>query len=219
MSRYADSARDSLNRAYVLSLRLLLLLSVPIAAGTPFIAEELIRLLGGDQFLPHSVIALQIVIFFFPVSCINQVSQYVLIALDEQRFLTRAFAIGVSFNLIGNLIMIPLASYQGAAVITVLSEVALLIPFYYCLRKHLPPLPWVSLLWRPAVASLCMAATLWLTSAFSPLVQVPLAAAVYALLLVATGAFKDQDMAALRELMPASWRPMLSRLLPGDSSD
>ena len=35
MSRYADSARDSLMRAYVLSLRLLLIIALPIAVGTP----------------------------------------------------------------------------------------------------------------------------------------------------------------------------------------
>ena len=46
MSRYAQTARDSLVRAYILSLRLLLVIALPIAVGTPFIARELILILG-----------------------------------------------------------------------------------------------------------------------------------------------------------------------------
>jgi O-antigen/teichoic acid export membrane protein len=71
MSRYATSARESLLRAYVLSLRLLLMLALPVAIGTPFIARELILILGGGEYLPHSMIALQLLIGFFPLSCIT----------------------------------------------------------------------------------------------------------------------------------------------------
>ncbi|NIV32367.1 MAG: oligosaccharide flippase family protein, partial [Anaerolineae bacterium] len=45
MSRYAATSRDSLLRAYVLSLRLLLIIALPIAAAMPFIAEGLIMVL------------------------------------------------------------------------------------------------------------------------------------------------------------------------------
>lgn len=214
MSRYAATARETLYRAYVLSLRLLLLLAFPVAFGTPFIARELILLLGGSQFLPHSRIALQIIIFFFPLSCINQVTQYVLIALDQQRFLTKAFAIGVAFNLGANLLLIPRFGYQGAAVVTVLSELALLIPFYSCVRRNLRPLPWVSLAWRPALAAGGMAALLWMLRSLSALITVPLAALVYLALLTAFGAFRDPDLAALKDLIPRSWSPALVRLLP-----
>ena len=85
-------------RAYILALRLLLMISIPVAVVTPFIARELILILGGGAYLPDSMIALQLLIFFFPFSCINQVTQYVLIAIDQQRYLTRAFLIGVTFQ-------------------------------------------------------------------------------------------------------------------------
>ena len=214
MSRYAATAKETLYRAYVLSLRLLLLLAFPVAAGTPFIARELILLLGGSNFLPHAQIALQIVIFFFPLSCVNQVTQYVLIALDQQRFLTKAFAIGVAFNLVANLLLIPRFGYQGAALVAVLSELALLLPFYYCVRKNLQPLPWISLTWRPALASAGMALGMWLLRSLTPLLVVPLAGLIYLGLLTWFGAFRDRDMAALRDLIPRSWQPTALRLLP-----
>jgi O-antigen/teichoic acid export membrane protein len=202
MSRYAASARDSLMRAYVLSLRLLLILALPIATGTPFIARGLILLLGGGDFLPDSMIALQLIIWFLPFSFVNSVTQYVLIAIDQQRFLTRAFLIGVAFNLVANLIVIPAYSYRGAAVVTVLSELALLIPFYYSIRKHLGPLPWLALIWQPAVASLVMAGVMWALRDLPWLALIPVGGAVYLAVLTLIGGFRQPDMDLLRGLLP-----------------
>ena len=202
MSRFAESARDSLKRAYIASLKFLLMISLPIAAGTPFIARELILILGGGKFLPHSMIALQLLIGFLPFSYINSVTQYVLIALDEQRFLTKAFLIGVSFNFIANLLFIPRFGYQAAAVITVLSEIVLLMPFYYCVRRNIGPLPWPAIVWRPALAAGVMAAGLWLTASWNIFLRLLLAVLVYLGLLVALGAFREPDMQAVLKLMP-----------------
>jgi O-antigen/teichoic acid export membrane protein len=202
MSRYAASSRESLMRAYVLSLRLLLMLALPIAAGTPFIAHGLILVLGGAEYLPDSRIALQLLIGFLPLSFVNSVTQYVLIAIDQQRFLTRAFLIGVSFNIAANLIAIPLFSYKGAAVVTILSELALLVPFSYSVRKHLGPLPWISLAWQPAVASTVMAAAMWLLRGIPWPLLIPLGGGVYVAVLFLIGGLRQPDMDLLASLIP-----------------
>jgi O-antigen/teichoic acid export membrane protein len=213
MSRYAATSRDSLMRAYVLSLRLLLIVALPIAAGMPFIAEGLILVLGGAEYLPHSKIALQLIIWFLPFSFVNSVTQYVLIAIDQQRFLTKAFIIGVTFNIVANLIVIPVFSYQGAAVVTILSEWALLIPFYYAVRKHLGPLPWLSLVWQPAVAAAVMAAAMWLLRDLSWLLLIPVGGAVYLAVLALVGGFRQPDMELLGRLLPLA--RLRARLAPG----
>ncbi len=201
MSRYAASSRDSLMRAYVLSLRLLLMVALPITAGTPFIARGLILVLGGGDYLPDSMIALQILIGFLPLSFVNSVTQYVLIALDQQRFLTKAFLIGVAFNVAANLIAIPLFSYKGAAVVTILSELALLIPFYYAVRKHLGSLPWLSLFWRPLVAAGVMAGVMWWLRGIPWLLLIPVGAIVYLATLALIGGFRQPDMDFLRRVI------------------
>jgi O-antigen/teichoic acid export membrane protein len=202
MSRYAATSRDSLMRAYVLSLRLLLIIALPIAAAMPFIAEGLILVLGGAQYLPDSAIALQLIIWFLPLSFVNSVTQYVLIAIDQQRFLTRAFLVGVTFNVVANLIFIPIFSYKGAAVVTIFSELALLIPFYYAVRKHLGSLPWLSLFWQPAVAAAIMAGVMWLFRDLNWLLLIPLGGAVYLAVLALIGGFRQPDMALLGRLIP-----------------
>jgi O-antigen/teichoic acid export membrane protein len=212
MSRYAATSRDSLMRAYVLSLRLLLIVALPIAAGMPFIAEGLILVLGGGEYLPHSQIALQLIIWFLPFSFINSVTQYVLIAIDQQRFLTKAFLIGVTFNIVANLLVIPAFSYQGVAVVTILSEFALLIPFYYSVRKHLGPLSWLSLFWQPVVASAVMAGVMWLLRDLSWLLLIPIGGLVYLAVLFLVGGFRQPDMDLLGRLIPLEQlRARLSR--------
>jgi O-antigen/teichoic acid export membrane protein len=213
MSRYAQTARDSLARAYILSLRLLLMLALPVAVGTPFIARELILILGGIQYLPDSMIALQLLIWFLPFSFVNQITHYVLIAIDQQRFLTKAFIIGVVFNVTVNLILIPRYGYRAAAITTIFSEWALLIPFYYAVRKHLCHVPWISVTWRPALASAAMGAVLWLARDAHALIQVGVAGVVYCIVLALIGGFSQPDMALVWRLIPLD--RLRARLRPG----
>ncbi|HRI57749.1 MAG TPA: flippase, partial [Anaerolineae bacterium] len=142
MSRYAKDSHESLVRAYQLAIRLLVMVALPIAILVTVLATPLIRILGGAAFLPDSAIALTLLIWSIPVGFINSVTQYVLIAVGQQRFLTRAFLIGVTFNVTANLVLIPRYGFAGAAVATILSEWSLFFPFYYAVRRHVAPLPW-----------------------------------------------------------------------------
>jgi O-antigen/teichoic acid export membrane protein len=213
MSRYAKTARDSLVRSYILSLRLLLMIALPISVGTPFIARELILILGGSQYLPDSMIALQILIWFLPFSFINQVTQYVLIAIDQQHFLTKAFIIGVVFNVGVNLYLIPRYGYQAAAVTTIFSEWALLIPFYYAVRKNLCHVPWIDVAWRPALASATMGAALWQVRDSNALVLLALGGVVYFVTLALARGFRQPDMYLVWRLLPLD--RLRDRVLPG----
>ena len=213
MSRYAKTARDSLVRSYILSLRLLLMIALPISVGTPFIARELILILGGSQYLPDSMIALQILIWFLPFSFINQVTQYVLIAIDQQHFLTKAFIIGVVFNVGVNLYLIPRYGYQAAAVTTIISEWALLIPFYYAVRKNLCHVPWIDVAWRPALASATMGAALWQVRDSNALVLLALGGVVYFGTLALARGFRQPDMDLVWRLLPLD--RLRDHVLPG----
>jgi O-antigen/teichoic acid export membrane protein len=203
MSRFAAGSRESLVRAYILSLRFLLMLALPIAVGTPFVARELILFLAGESFLPDSAIVLQILIWFLPFSFINQVTQYVLIAINQQRHLTRAFIIGVLFNLITNLIFIPLYGYRAAAITTILSEWALLIPFYLLVRKNLCTVPWFDVAWRPTVAATIMGGSLWLIGDVNFLVTLAVGGIVYLVALALVGGLTQPDMGVVWRAVPA----------------
>ncbi len=192
MSRYAREASDALRRAYILSLRLLILIALPLSVGVCLLADRIILVTFGVKMLPAGQ-ALAILIWFLPFSFINSVTQYALIAVNQQHYLTRAFVIGAVFNIVANIIAIPRYGFQGAALTTVLSEIVLFLPFYYSVRKNISVLPFAELFWRPVVASAVMGAVIWLLRSSSLLLIVPAAMIIYAVLLLVLGALTKED--------------------------
>ena len=230
MSRLARKEGDNLLRSYVLSLRMLLLVALPIAVAVTFLARPLVAIVGGQQYLdvPGAMtafghtwnymggadLAFRIIIWSIPIGFMNSVTQYVLIAVSQQHYLTRAFIFGVIVNIVLNLIFIPRFGYVAAACTTILSEFTLLIPFYYAVRKHVGVVPWLSVTVRPALAAAIMlvatGALVWLG------VNVWLATLagmlVYAVALLASGALRAPDMEIIWRALPAG---RLRRLATG----
>ncbi|MEA3335687.1 MAG: oligosaccharide flippase family protein [Chloroflexota bacterium] len=206
MSRYAKDSHESLVRAYQLAIRLLVMIALPIAVVVTVLATPLIRILGGAAYLPDSAIALRILIWSIPVGFVNSVTQYVLIAVGQQRFLTKAFFVGVAFNTSLNLLLIPRYGYQAAAVVTIFSEFSLLIPFYLAVRRHVATLPWVDLIWRQVVAAVVMGGVAFVLMDRSPWVAAGAGTVVYVLVLLALGTFRDPDMARVWQAFPGRRR-------------
>ena len=101
-------------------------------------------------------------------------------------------------------------SYVGAALVTILSEIVLLIPFYYSVRQNLASIPFWSIAWRPALAASVMGIALWaLVGRVGLLVAVPLAGMLYVALLIALGALGEDERALLRSLVPVRWHRLV----------
>ncbi len=212
LSRYAAGAPDALMKAYLKSLKYLVMLSLPLMVLSFVYADFIIEVFGGSAYLPESAVALRLIIGFLPLSFINNVTHYVLIAVNQQRYLTKAFIVGALFNIGANLIFIPLFSYRASAVITILSELVLLIPFYIGIRRHVGRVDWLSLLWRPVLAAVTMSLVVgWLAgwlgfSGWSFLLVIPLSLLAYLLTLVVTRAFNADDREMMRLLVPKRLR-------------
>ncbi|MEO5953257.1 MAG: flippase [Chloroflexia bacterium] len=166
MSRHAQDDKPRLAREYSFAIKALVSISGLIIVGTVWFAPLLVTIVtsGKEGFLPDSAIALQILIFFLPFSFVNGVTQYVLIALDKQKLITRAFAITLVFNVAANLALIPLLGINGAAFVTVLSEIVLLVPFVWWIGKELGPVGGgveIGVGWKPLVAGLAAGAAMY----------------------------------------------------------
>lgn len=229
MSRYARREGESLLRAYVLSLRLLVLTSLPIAMLVTFLARPLVSIVGGAQYLdipgvfdffgrsiPYmggADLAFRVIIWSIPIGFVNSVTQYVLIAVNRQNTLTRAFVIGVLFNIVGNLILIPRFGYVAAAITTILSEFSLFFPFYAMVKQSVGRVPWLAIFLRPALSTGAMGVVIWLVGMAG--VNVWLAAlvgaAAYLVALAGLGIFRDEELAILGRALPLG---PLRRLLP-----
>ncbi|NBT95338.1 MAG: hypothetical protein EBT47_10135, partial [Chloroflexi bacterium] len=151
------------------------------------------RLLWGETFLPESARALQILIWFLPLSFINGLTQYVLIALGLQSRITVAFAIAAAFNLAANLILIPSFGYRAAAVVTIATEAVLLAPFVRVIGSRIPLNTLAVAILRPVPAAILFAGIIVAVTPLTDWGAGILACAVYPLALWFGGAITPDD--------------------------
>ena len=150
LSQRAAPGDATFLRVYRLAVKLLLGIAVPIALGITVLAYDITLLIWDARFLPESAIALQILVWYVPGSFWNGLTQYVLIAVGQQRWITGGFFLATAFNVVANLLLVPSYGLVAAAWTTVASEVVLFVPFAVIVRRSLGTLPF----WREALAPL-----------------------------------------------------------------
>ncbi|HLH71865.1 MAG TPA: flippase, partial [Chloroflexota bacterium] len=203
LSRFAQEKGEGLRAAYEIAARVLLTIGIPITVAIFFLSGDLILLLGGQAYYPQSAVALAILIWFLPFSYLNGLTQYALIAVNHQRFITIAFLIATSFNLIANFLLIPRYSFLAAAVVTVLSEIILMLPFLYAVGQRIGMPNWLQTAGKPTLAGLAMGLVAYLGRAIEPHLALVLGAAVYVGAIWLLKTFSSDEVAALNRVMGA----------------
>jgi O-antigen/teichoic acid export membrane protein len=209
MSRQWSENPPSLKRSYTLAIKIMVALTIPLAILFSILAETLTIILGGAEYLPGGAVALQIVIWSIPFGWANSVTQYALIAVEKQRAITRAYIMAVVFNVVANLIFIPPYGYQAAAVITILSELVLFIPFAYLMQSALGRINWFDIAWRPCMAGLAMAGAVLVLGNLSMPLAIVGGGVVYSVAFILLRPLNDEER---RMVMPIVPKP-LHRLL------
>jgi O-antigen/teichoic acid export membrane protein len=140
------------------------------------------------------------------------VTNYVLIALGLERMQPRAFAIAVGFNIAGNWLLIPQYSFVAAAVITILSEVVLLLVFSYILRRRAVYLNAFQLAARPVLLTVLMVAVMWVTNQVNLFVALAAGIAIYLGGLIFLRIIGPDEQNAMAAILPLSWAGRLKWL-------
>ncbi len=202
ISRQVASSIEDARRTFRMSAKLLMLAALPLAAVVTLLAPLMIRLLGGEAFLPDGHIALRVVIWSIPFGWLNSVTNYVLISLGQERVQTRAFLTGVGFNIVSNILIIPYLSYVGAGLTTILSEIILLALFNYYLVQKMPGVRWGALLWRPVAVTGLMLAVMLGAAMWNQWVGLGLGLLVYPAGLWALRVFGEEERRILASVLP-----------------
>ncbi len=203
LARRADGAREALAKAQNQTLQALLLLAFPLAMALSILAPDLIQLFTrrhAADYLPISAEVLAIIAWFLPLSFTNGLLQYVLIAINQQKLITRAFLIGAFFNLSANLLLIPPFGLYAASIITILSEMVLLAVFLPLLHKEQLTPPLLKLAWRPFLATLIMGSVMLSGQKLGWFTEIALAIPVYIAMLWGLKTFGAEEKAFLRSL-------------------
>jgi O-antigen/teichoic acid export membrane protein len=209
LSRQAASEREALKRGTAISLKVLLLVALPIVVTFEVFADDIIRILLGQKFAA-SALALRILMLFLPFSYVNGLTQYVLIALDKQKTIVRFFAFTAVFNIAANLALIPRFGYVAAGAVTVGSEVVLLAPLWWLTARELGGASLWGVAARPALAAFASGLLMLIFRAVAvpslgniagPLLAACAGAVVYVPALLALRTFTEEELAMVHRLL------------------
>lgn len=199
-ARQAVGDRAALRRGYTYTVRLLVLLALPIAALISIAREPLVWLYVPER-VALAAPALAILIWYLPLSYVNGVTQYVLIALDRPRTITVAFGLAAVFNFGFNVLLVPRYGINAAAASTVLSELVLYLPLWAVLQRELQPVPLWQLAWRPATAAFAMIVAMLYLAQVHLLLALLGGLVLFWVLLFVVGAVHEEDRNLARRVL------------------
>lgn len=121
LSRFIHSNRPRFQEISDKTFKIFVILTVPLTVGIIFLAPEIIRLIGGAGF-SESAGVLKILVFALVFIFFGNFFNNILVAGNAQKSLVKILSVCAAFNIAANLIVIPLFSYNGAAVTSLLTE-------------------------------------------------------------------------------------------------
>jgi O-antigen/teichoic acid export membrane protein len=181
MTQRANDAR-ALARAQRVTTYTLITIAWVLVFSLTALSDVAVRILAGQAYLPEAALLLRILIWFAPISFVNGVFQYVLVAMNEQRRLVPAFMAAVTFNFAANMALVPLYGARASAALTIATEIVILVALILVSRGTVVriDLQGIALrIWRPSVAGIAATAVA-LALREQPLLAIAASTAVFA---------------------------------------
>ncbi|MEN6330120.1 MAG: flippase [Methanobacteriaceae archaeon] len=193
------SSHETLKLSYQKSFKYLAILSIPISVGTTVLAPEIILLIYKNAFTP-SIIILQILIWAIPITFLNYIFGTILPAMNRQNVLLKVTFISMVFNIALNLVLIPIYSYVGAAVVTVATELFIFVLCLFILSRTFSKVRLQEVFFKPVLASLVM--LLFLVYVKSNLfLEIIMGIIIYFVVLIVIRTFNEDDWDILRQIL------------------
>lgn len=148
LSRYhADAEHQDFRRLYQRSHDILTMAGLSLLTMIVLFARPVVDIVGGGAYLP-AVTSLRILAIAFGLIWLSNLADYGLIAVGQQRLSLYIAGGGLAVNLASNAVLIPLYGAEGAAVATVLTELAVLAPAVFLLGRYIGGMPSFWVAWR-----------------------------------------------------------------------
>lgn len=120
-SRYIFDDKKKFGKVSDKTFKIFILLTTPLVIGALLLANDIISLLGGGKF-EESVMVLRILVFAILFIFFGNFFSNILLAGNLQKKMMKVSLICAVFNILANLIFIPMYSYVAAAVVSVATE-------------------------------------------------------------------------------------------------
>jgi O-antigen/teichoic acid export membrane protein len=183
---------ESLQRAF----DFLALMALPTVFGVFAVAPAIIRVFAGHDFAPSAPL-LRILILAVGLIFFGTLAGGTIIAAGLQKRLVKIYVISTAFNIVLNLILIPIYSFYAAAVTTVLTEAWACGAAYLIVWKHLGWKPRPDCLSKATLAALVMSVVVLVLKGTNLAVQIAIGGAAYFAVLFLTGGISRKMVGTL----------------------
>ncbi|WP_297980430.1 flippase [uncultured Methanobrevibacter sp.] len=201
MSKLYTEDSNLLKLSFEQSFKYSLLILLPISIGVYFYSPYIINLIYSSEYALASPV-MQILIWTVVFLFINGVATSLLNSIGKELEVTKIYVVAAAFNIVLNYIMIPIFSYNGAAITTVLSEILILVLMMYSISKteYKPDFSMVKTAVKLVFSSLILAAVLYFLKV-SLWLAIPIGLVVYIIGLFLTKSIDDTDKYIIKELL------------------
>lgn len=190
-------------RWYHRTVKVLLIISLPIAVGGTIVAFPLIRLLYTDAYLP-SALALMVLIWDVPFLMYTAFCGNITTVINEERQAARIYGINAIANILLNLWAIPRYGVMAAAIITVATDLIGMIQFYWMLNRKLSHQDLRMELAKTLAASAIMGVVVYLFRDLHVLINIGIGAAVYIVMILILRLFDSNEWSMILRLLRPS---------------
>lgn len=128
---------DTVNHIIKKSLDFILLIAIPSSVGIIVIADPLIRVFAGNQYLEAIKTMWILSPLILVISLSNLIGVQILVSFDKEKITAIATFFGALINLVLNYFLIPKYMHNGAAISSLIAEVIVLLIIIGGARKYL----------------------------------------------------------------------------------
>jgi O-antigen/teichoic acid export membrane protein len=207
MARLWQDSPEDWKTIYVRSLKYLIIMALPIAVGLMMLSERFVPFVLGDEYTESAYI-LQMIACVIVLIFINWGLSNALISVNREKTYLRIVSVVLGFNIVANLILIPVWGAYGAVIASLLTEGLMLMIQSYILSKAGLTLSVPAITLKPVLSVLAMALTIHIANGLSLVSVILLAALVYPLALYLFRTFETDEI----ELLRFWWSTGIARL-------
>lgn len=183
LCRKYDTGLQTLQWMVERLLELLLMLILPAVVGIVLLAEETLLLLYQDPAFVAATVLLQVVVWFALVNAFTTVLGQVLWASRREKRSFQIVLINTAIKLLSTVVFVSQFGLIGVLLSYVLTSLVSLLQHYLPVRRLLPSLAITRSLWKPVVATLCMAGLLLTTGELAYWLRILTAGLLYLVVL------------------------------------
>ena len=179
----------------------MLMIAFPMAVGVTLFADNIIKLIYGNEFLP-SIFALQILAWAVFFSYMSYTPMYSLYSINKQDAYTKIVFCCMVLNVILNLILIPMFSFIGASVVTVITEFFAFILLFIFVKAQLGnPFSYKFLIKLTFCVSIFGLFIIYFKDVLGSVFTIIISVIIYILLAILLKVISQKDLIILKKLL------------------